>query len=91
MDNLSDFIAWIDAALKTSALGMPAPSLVHEKAVEASSDRRSIRIAELQIEGANIEQLAKNVVARRLGSRPEEVTPSEHLRQEYLVLLDGPF
>ena len=71
-------------------MGTPTSALVHEKEVEASSARRSIRIAELHHEGANIQQLAMDAVARRLGSQPEEATPSECRRQDYLALYDGP-
>ena len=47
-------------------------ALVHKMEVEAPSVQRSGRIAKRHPEGANIEQLAKEAVARRLGSRPEE-------------------
>ena len=78
------------APIEVSVLGMPATTIVHEKEVEAGSVRRSGRIATLHPEGANMEQLAMEVVACRLGSRPEEANPSERLRQDYLALWDGP-
>ena len=37
-----------------------------------------------------MEQLAKEAVARRLGSLPEVATFSERRRQEFFALLDGP-
>ena len=87
--DLSGFIARISTPLGASVLGTSATTVVHKK-VEAVSARRSNRIAELHPDGANIEQLAKEVVARRLGSQPEEVGPSERRRQAYLALFDRP-
>ena len=54
------------------------------------SSRRSNRIAKLHPEGANIEHLAKDAVACRLSSQPEEAGPLEQRRQAYLSLFDGP-
>ena len=71
-------------------MGRPASTLAHEREVEAPSVRRSSRIAKLLPEGANMEQLAMEAVARRLGSWPEEASPTERLRQDYLALFDGP-
>ena len=87
---LSGFFARIMAPIEVSILGTPATALVHEKEVDAPSIRRSGRIAKLHPEGANMEQLAMDAVARRLGSRPDEDNPSERLRQDYLALWDGP-
>ena len=87
---LSGFLARIMAPIEVFVLGTPATALVHEKEVEAPSVQRSGRIAKLHPEGANMEQLAMEAVARRLGSRPEEANSSERLRQEYLALWDGP-
>ena len=87
---LSGFLARIVAPLEVSVLGTSDTALVHEKEVEASSVQRSDRIAKLHPEGANMEQLAMEAVACRLGSRPEEANPSERLRQDYLALWDGP-
>ena len=87
---LLGFLARIMAPIEVSVLGTPATMLVPRKEVEAPSVRRSGRIAKLHPEGANMEQLAMEAVARRLGSRPEEANPSEHLRQEYFALWDGP-
>ena len=64
-------------------------TLDHGKEVEASSVQRSGRIAKLHPEGTNMEQLAMEAVARRLGSRPVEANPSERLRQDYLALWGG--
>ena len=65
--SLSDFFARIMVPLEVSVLGTPATALVHEKGVEALSVRRSGTIAKLHSEGANMEQLAMEAVARRLG------------------------
>ena len=87
--DLSCFLARISTPLRTSVLGTPSQALVHEKEVEVPSERRSIRFAELHPKGANMEQLAKEAVARRLGSLLEVATLSERRRQEYFALL-GP-
>ena len=83
---LSGFLAWIMAPIEVSVLGTPAMTMVHKKEVEAASVRRSGRIAKLHPEGANMEQLAMEAVAQRLGSRSEEAYPSKRLRQGYLAL-----
>ena len=83
---LSGFLARVVAPIEVSVLGTLATPLVHEKEVEATSVRRSDRFAKLHPEGANMEQLAMEAVARRLGSRPEEDNNSERLRQDYLAL-----
>lgn len=88
--DLSGFLARISTPLRTSVLGTPVSALVHEKEVEAPSVRRSIRFAELHPKGANVEQLAKEAVARRLGLLPEVATLSERRRQDFFALLDGP-
>ena len=88
--DLSSFLAQISTPLRTSVLGTPPSALVHENEVEAPSTWRSIRFAELHPKGANMEQLAKEAVARRLGSLPEVATFSERRRQEFFSLLDGP-
>ena len=87
---LSSFIASISTPLEASVLGMPATVLVHEMDMEAPTVPRSVRFAKQHPNGANMEQLAKEAVARRLGSQLEETCPSERLRQDYMGLLDGP-
>ena len=47
-------------------------------------------IAELHPEGANMEKLAKDALARRLGLQPEEAGPSKRRQHAYLALFDGP-
>ena len=86
---LSGFLAQIMALIEVSVLGTTITTLDHGKEVEAPSVRRSSRIAKLHPEGANMEQLAMEAVARRLGSRPEEANPSERLWQDYLALWGG--
>ena len=86
---LSGFLSRISVPLEVSVLGTPDTEFVREKEVEAPSVRRSGRIAKLHPEGANMEQLAMEAVARRLGSQPEEANPSERLRQDYLALWGG--
>ena len=83
---LAGFLARVVAPIEVSVLGTPATTLFHEKEVEAASVRRSDRFAKLHPEGANMEQLAMEAVARRLGSQPEEDNNSERLRQDYLAL-----
>ena len=61
--------------LEVSVLGMSATALIYEMDAKTPSARRSGRIAKLHLDGANIEQLAMEVVARRLGSRAEEASP----------------
>ena len=78
--DLSGFLVRISTPLSSYVMGTPASTLVHEKEVEAPSARRSIRFAELHPKGANMEQLAKEAVARRLGSLPEVATLSERRR-----------
>ena len=86
---LSGFLARVVAPIDVSVLDMPATALVHEKEVEAASVRRSDRFAKLHPEGANMEQLAMEAVARCLGSQPEVDNPLERLRQDYLALWGG--
>ena len=83
---LSGFLARIVAPLEVSVLGTLATTLVHEMEVEASSVRRSGMIVKLHPEGANMEKLAMKSVACRLGSRPEEASPSERRRHDYLTV-----
>ena len=87
---LLGFLARIMAPLEVSVLGMSATALIYEMDAKAPSARRSGRIAKLHPDGANMEQLAMEVVVRRLGSRPEEDNPLERRRQGYLALWDGP-
>ena len=86
---LSGFLARIAVPLAATVLGTPATPLVHEREVEAPSVWRSERLAKRHPKGANIEQLARETVARRLGSLTEEAHPSGRQREDFLALLDG--
>ena len=86
---LSGFLARITVPLAASVLGTPATPLVHEMEMEAPSVWWSERLAKLHPKGANIVQLAKETVVRRLGSLTEEAHPSGRQREDFLALLDG--
>ena len=85
---LSGFLARITVPLAATVLGTPATPLVHEREVEVPSVWRSERLAKLHPKGANITQLAKEAVARRLGSLTEEAHPSGRRREDFMALLD---
>ena len=85
---MSGFLAQITVLLAATVLGTPATPLVHEREVEAPSVWRSERLAKLHPKGANIEQLARETVARRLGSLTEEAHPSGRRREDFLALVD---
>ena len=85
---MSGFLARITVPLAATVLGTPATPLVHAREVEAPSVWRSERLAKLHPKGANIEQLARETVARRLGSLTEEAHPSGRRREHFLALLD---
>ena len=54
------------------------------------SVRRSARLAKNNGRGVTIETLAREAVARRMGSLPPETPFSDRLMQAYLALFEGP-
>lgn len=87
---LAAFIAKISAGIETTVLGTPATAEVKKRLTEVQSVRRSARIAKVHKAGVTIETLAKEAVAKRLGSLPPTASFSERLLQAYLALFDGP-
>ena len=85
---LSSFITQITVPLAATILGTPVTTSAPEREVAAPSVWRSGRLAKLHPKGANIEQLARETVARRLGSLPEEAHPSGRRREDFMALLD---
>jgi hypothetical protein len=86
-DPLGAFVAGISVQLQEAVLAFPAARPAQAASPQA---RMSARIAGRRINGASIEMLAREAVARRLGSLPPETSFSDRLMQAYLALFEGP-
>ncbi|KAM0886338.1 hypothetical protein ACQ4PT_029743 [Festuca glaucescens] len=87
---LAAFIAKITTEIQNTVLDIPVAAAPGAKLLEVRSVRRSARIAKVHKAGTTIEMLAKEAVAKRLGSLPPTASFSDRLLQAYLALFDGP-
>jgi hypothetical protein len=87
-DLIADFVSRATVKLQEALLGSAPVKRSEERGT--TPVRRSLRIAKKPGNGATMEMMAMEAVAKRLGSLPPETPFSDRLLQAYLALFDGP-
>jgi hypothetical protein len=87
---LAAFIAKITKGIQNAELDAPADAHAGSELLAVRSVMRIARIAKVHKAGVSIETLAKEAVAKWLGSLPPTASFSDRLLQAYLALFNGP-